>query len=123
MTGKEPRYVDDPFEDEDLSYRSLSGIENERMVGKAFGITGRKYFRSPKEKRRWLLIDAQMAKATMPVTWVENCFDWARGKNKHRIIITLPRLINLILNKARMTDWLAEHSDEQSKQPRDYTID
>ncbi len=121
--SEEFRYVDDPFEEEDLGFRTMTGIENLHLVESALRICGRKYFRSPSEKRKWLKIDGQVTRGVIPTGWVKNCMEWARNKNKGRIIITLPKLTSLVQNRARMTDWLAEHPDEQQKKPRDYSFD
>ena len=120
---EEPRYVDDPFEEEDLGFRNLTGIENLHLVESAQKVCGRKYFRSPSEKRKWLKIDGQVTRGVISTKWVENCIEWARAKNKGRIIITLPKLTSLVQNRARMTDWLAEHTDEPSHTREDYSFD
>jgi hypothetical protein len=119
----EQRYVDDPFEEEDLSWRTpKTGIDNLHAVESAMAVCGRKYFHSRAEKRKWERIDSNISSGTMPMKWLENCIEWARGKNKGRIIITLPKLTNLVLNRARMTDWLAENPDE-GQRTRDYSFD
>lgn len=112
------RYVDadDPWEDEQVKKDkvNLSGIEDLELLAKVRAATGRKAtsnFASPKEKNRYRLIDKQYRKGTIPSGWIDNCLDWAKSKNKQRIVIMFPSLTSLILNKARMQDWI-------NKQPK-----
>ncbi|MHC4311220.1 MAG: hypothetical protein ACYSW3_01965 [Planctomycetota bacterium] len=109
----EPYYVDDPFEGEgpDLS---TSGIIHLNLLEEAQIICRRPKnpFHSMKEKNRWLKIDKQVEKGTISHAWVENCFEWAREKNRERHAIVMGSLISLILNKPRMTDFHAKMDSE-----------
>jgi hypothetical protein len=111
---EEPRYVDDPFEEEDASWQTTSGIDNLDIIEGAQKICRRHVhpFHSKAEKNKWLKIDRQVTKGIIGKPWIDNCFEWAKGKNSDRLIITMPKLASLILNKARMTDWNASQAEE-----------
>lgn len=109
----EPRYVDDPFED-DAPDLSTNGIENLAIIQVAQKICRRpsKPFHSMAEKRKWLKIDKQHSKGMISMAWIANCCEWARETNKERLIILMPALASLILNKARMTDWQQKYAED-----------
>ena len=111
----EPRYVDpnDPWEDGQAKRdkTNLAGVSNLDLLAKLRGATGRKAdndFASPKEKRRYLLIDKQHGKGMIPDGWIERLVKWAQRKNDGRtvVVIMFPALVSAILNKARMQDWI-----------------
>lgn len=113
--NEEPRYVDpdDPWEDEQTNKdkTNLAGVSNLDLLGKLRGATGRKTdndFASPKEKRRYLLIDKQHGKGMIPDGWIDQLVGWAQTKNKGKtaVVIMFPALVSAILNKARMQDWI-----------------
>ena len=95
---------------------TTSGIANLHLVEKAMKICRRTVhpFHSPGEKNKWLRIDKQISKGTIPVPWVEYCFKWARERNKERLIIVMPSLASFIINKARMTDWQGRQDKDPS---------
>lgn len=110
----EPYYVDDPFEG-DAPDLSTSGIEHIDIIDTAKKVCRRPVnpFHSMAEKRKWLKIDKQIGKGMIGQPWIDNCIEWAKEKNKERLIIMMPALASLILNKARMTDFNANLSEEQ----------
>jgi len=93
---------------------TTSGIVNLHVVEKAMRICRRTVhpFHDVADKNKWLRIDKQISKGTIPMPWVENCFEWAREMNKERLIIMMPSLASLIINKARMTDWLGRQDKD-----------
>ncbi len=111
----EPRYVDpdDPWEDEQVKKNktNLAGVSNLDLLARLRGATERKAdndFASPKEKRRYLLIDKQHGKGMIPDGWIDRMVTWAQRKNNGRtiVVIMFPALVSAILNKARMQDWI-----------------
>ena len=111
----EPRYVPDglEFDEEDLSWRMTGQLVNKDLINEVFSICGgRKYFKSPKESRLWNMIDRQLNKGTLRIEWVNNCIKWARDKNASGAFISVDALGHLVLNKARMMDWLNAHKAE-----------
>lgn len=115
MTDTEPRYVPDglEFDEEDLSWRMTGGFTNKSLLDEAFYICGRrKYFKSPKESRLWHMVDRQLSKGVIRIEWVNSCMKWARDKNGGGCAINVEALGHLIVNKARMQDWLISHKTE-----------
>jgi hypothetical protein len=110
----EPYYVDDPFEDQKVDL-SDSGVIHIEILKEAQKVCRRPVnpFQSPKEKNRWLKIDKQYDKGIISKAWIDNCFDWAREKNKERHAIVMGALISTILNKARMTDFHAKMEEDR----------
>lgn len=102
-----------PIDDEKLGYLTTDGIVNLRMVEKAQKVCRRPShpFHSNKDKRKWMRIDTQFTAGKIPRRWIDFCFEWVSEKNKIRTIITMDKLANLILNKARMTDYLSKNPD------------
>lgn len=113
--SEEPRYVDDPWEEEDNWWKP-DDLVNQDLIISAFLSAGRtsKRFRSKSEKNRWKRIDERISNGKLPKAWVQNCIDWAMGRNKQHfpaIAIKFTALTSLILNGARMDDWLSEHPE------------
>lgn len=104
---------DYPWDDEadQAALIDTSGIQHLDLLKAIWSETGgRTKFYSASEKRRWLRVDKGLG-SKYPERWIDNCREWARDKNEERIIITFPKILNLIMNKGRMTDWLAENPD------------
>lgn len=129
----EPHYVDNdeqgiPVEEEDLSWKSMSGIDNAWIIERAQKIC-RRYvhpFHSQSEKNKWLKIDRQYTKGLISKEWLENCYNWAWESNRTTLRITMPKLASLILNKARMTDFHGKMEAEKglpTKTDRDLAQD
>lgn len=113
----EPRYVDpdDPFEDEQAQRdrTNLNGVDNLDLLTKLRSATGRKPttdFASYKEKRRYLLIEKQNKKGLIPGGWILFTSQWVADYNRKqgRIRIMFPKLLDYILNKAKMQDWIGQ---------------
>ena len=118
----DPIYVDvgDEFDIEDNSWKYPDDLEHQDIIMEVFSVCGnRKYFHSKKEGRKWRKIDSQMSKGVVRPEWVRFCIDWAREKNASLCAIKVEALGNLILNKARMQDWLLENRNEL-RRPEDY---
>ena len=118
----EPTYIDigDEFDIEDNSWKYPDDLENQDIIKKVFFICGRrKYFHSKKEGRKWRQIDGQVSRKAIRVEWVNNCIEWAKSRNEHRFSINVTALASLVLNKARMQDWLMKHKDKL-RRPEDY---
>lgn len=114
----EPMYVE-PGEEfdavDDYSWRYIDDMENQDIVRTAFLICGgRKYFATPKEARKWRKIDGQITRGLIPIGWVKYCFEWARKKNHRVIAIKVDALGSLIINKAKMQDWLGSQPKQRS---------
>ena len=110
----DPVYINagDEFDIEDNSWRYIDDLENQEVIKEVFSICGsRKYFASEKEGRKWRKIDGQLARGAISKDWVANCVNWARKKNLRVCAIKVEALGNLILNKARMQDWLMENKE------------
>lgn len=111
----EPVYVNDgeEFDTEDTSWRYIDDFINHDIIERAFRICGnRKYFKSPKEGKLWRRIDSQIAKGMIKKEWVDFCVNWAKERNVTICAIKIEALGHLIMNKARMQDWLMEHKEE-----------
>lgn len=110
----EPRYVDDPFEEEDHWWKTDELIHQE-ILRQAFSACRRTFrFKSKSERTKWTRIDKQLADNKIPFAWIENCITWAEKKNRPlypRVAIQLESLANFILNKSRMEDWLGKNPD------------
>jgi hypothetical protein len=90
------------------------------MIEKVFRICGnRRYFKSPKEGRQWRKIDGQVSRGVIRREWVDNCIKWAEDKNSMRCAIKVDALGSLIMNRARMQDWLMDNKDNL-RRPEDY---
>jgi len=116
------RYIDDGEEwnEEDYSWRHIDDFTNRDIIEKVFRICGnRKYFKSPKEGRRWRKIDGQLSRGAIREEWVNSCIKWAEDKNSVRCVIKVDALGSLVLNKARMQDWYMENRDKL-RRPEDY---
>jgi hypothetical protein len=116
----QPRYVDDPFEDEGPDV-STSGIENIEVLEKAQRVCRRwaNPFHKTAEKRKWLTIDKKITKGKIGEPWLEHCFTWAKGKNQERLVIKLPALASYINNTVAMSDWLQGQAKEQGVATQD----
>jgi len=116
----EPYYVDDPFEG-DAPDLSTNGIEHLEIVEEAQKICRRPAnpFHSPAEKRKWIKIDKQYSKGMIGMPWIQHMFEWAKEKNKERLIIIMSSLATAILNKARMTDWNLGQAEEMGMATED----
>ena len=115
---EEPVYIDigDEFDIEDNSWKYHADFENEDIIEEVFLVCGRrKYFKSKKEARKWRIIDGQISRKVLGLSWVFNCIDWAKTKNEGLCAIKVGALGSLILNKARMQDWLMDHGDDISR--------
>lgn len=115
----EPIYIDagDEFDLEDHSWKYPDSIENQDIIQKVFSVCGnRKYFHSKKEQRKWKKIDGQISRGAIKKEWVSECIDWAEWKNKKVFAIKVDALGSLVLNKARMQDWLMENQDKLRKE-------
>lgn len=101
----EPKYVDDPFEDTDLSVNGQN-FHNEDLCKRAFWKCGRKrnQFRSDAEVMKWRRIDKAVHQGKIPVAWIEDRFVYCE---KYRW--GLPQLMSSILNVAKMEDWIREN--------------
>lgn len=118
----DPIYVDigDEFDNEDNSWKYPHSLQNYDIIMKVFSVCGnRKYFRSKKEFRKWEKIDGQLSRGAIRREWVENCIKWAEEKNMTVCAIKVDALGSLVLNKARMQDWLMENKDSL-RRPEDY---
>ncbi len=113
----EPRYVDpdDPFEDMQAlkDKKNLNGIDNLDLLAKMRAATGRKPttdFADAREKRRYLLVENQNSKGLIPDGWIDFTTEWVADYNrKHgRIRIMFPKLLDYVLNKAKMQDWIGK---------------
>jgi hypothetical protein len=111
----EPRYVDDPWEDEDNWWEPRDLIHQDELK-QAFSVCKRSFrFKSRSERTKWARIDKQLGEGKIPLPWFEAMVDWAAQKNRRnypKVIIKLPALANTILNKSRMEEWLSEHPEE-----------
>ena len=98
----EPQYVDDEFDDRDMSAYG-QGFGNVELCIDAMLACGRtrKQFKSDREIARWRRIDKMFAQGELDPLWVESRFGYAR---KHRW--SLATLEGAILNTAKMVDWL-----------------
>lgn len=113
-----PRYVEpgEEFDDEDFSWRYIDDFENRDIIQEVFAVCGgRKYFASQKEARRWRKIDGQITRGLIPIGWVRFCIEWARKKNKGITAIKVEPLGSLVMNKAKMQDWIGEKKVRSSE--------
>ena len=104
-----------PVEEEDLSWQTLSGIDNVWIIERAQKVC-RRYkhpFHGQPEKNKWLKIDRQYSKGMISKEWLENCYTWAWEQNRTTLRITMPKLASLMLNKARMTDFHGKMEQEK----------
>lgn len=111
----DPQYVaaGDEFLEEDNEWMYYTDFKNKQMIAKVFQVCGRrKYFASRKEANLWRKIDSGVHKGTIPMGWVENCIEWGKGKNRGVTAIKVEPLGRLVMNKARMSDWMNEHKNE-----------
>lgn len=106
----EPIYVDDPFEEEDHWWKPDSGTRRLDLLWLAMGATGRSKFASKKERRQWLSIESKLEKKQLTEEWVITRIEWARDKNKGRLIIRFDVLLKYILNMGKYQDWINERS-------------
>ena len=116
------RYVNtgEEFDEEDFSWRYIDNFENYDIIERAFRVCGnRKYFRSPKESKKWNKIDGQVSRGAVRKEWVNHCIDWAEDKNSVRFAIKVDALGSYVMNKAAMQDWLMENKNEL-RTPEDY---
>jgi hypothetical protein len=105
----EPTYVPlgDEFENEDDSWRYPDDLENQELIKEVFKACGnRRYFKTPKEARKWRRIDGQVSRGVIPQDWVEHCMEWVRKKNRQRTKIIVDALGTYFLNKSAMQDFL-----------------
>ena len=105
----EPTYVaiGDEFENEDDAWRDPDDLENQELIKEVFQVCGnRKYFKTPKEARKWRKIDGQISRGVIPQAWVDHCMEWVRKKNRQRTKIIVDALGTYFLNKAAMQDFL-----------------
>lgn len=112
----EPIYIaaGDEFDMEDNSWRYPDGFKDTALILRAFDICGhRKYFKSQKESRLWKKIDSQASKRVIFPEWIGFCLKWAEKKNTPRCIINVEALGHLILNKARMNDFMREKNSKE----------
>ena len=119
---EDPRYIDvgEEWDEEDFSWRHIDDFKNYDIIEKAFRICGnRKYFKSPKEARKWRKIDGQLSRGAIREEWVFSCLKWAEEKNSMMCAIKIDALGSLILNKAAMQDWNMENR-ENLRRPEDY---
>ncbi len=120
--AKTTRYINvgEEWDEEDFSWRYIDNFANRDIIEKAFRICGgRKYFRSPKESRKWNKIDGQITRGVIRTEWVDHCMKWAEDKNAMRCVIKVDALGSYILNKAAMQDWSMENRDNL-RRPEDY---
>lgn len=71
-------------------------------------ILGKKVFQSESEQRKWLRIEKAYEKGKIPDAWIENCLKWCKkmnGMGSH-LVIKLPAVMSLILNEAKMNDFI-----------------
>lgn len=108
---EEPRYVDDPFADEDTAWQHYHDLPKKwhYLVIEAFNATGRTShtFRDRAEKNKWKNITSKLDKGTMSKAWAINCISYYRKMNESAPLIThtFVNLTKYILNLAKMTDW------------------
>lgn len=118
MSYDEPRYVDDPFAEEDTGWKYYTDLPEayHPLLLRAFRVTGRtsNTFRKPAEKRKWGLILGQVERGLIPLEWIDHCIDFAKTKNSgisRGVAYTFDTLTKYIQNKAAMTDWQARHPE------------
>lgn len=108
---KDLRYVSIDQED-GVFGRPKKLIPNTDFAKKALGICGRKFYQ-PGEKSRWLKIEKAMLplsaglESIYPTEWVEQILEWAKKKNKYRIVIVFPNMLNAIENEDLKNDFIA----------------
>lgn len=112
----ELEYVDDPWGEEDNWWKP-DDLVNQVELNSVFSVTRRtaKRFGSKTERSKWNMIDKQLTSGKIPRNWVVNCVAWARKKNaasQPAIAIRFMPLTRLILNKAKMQDWINKHPQE-----------
>lgn len=103
----EPRYVDNPFEEDDL-WKDHRNASKRDILEQAFDVTWRtsKRFQSEAEFRRW------EKAAKLDDDWLYELIDWAEQKNERVVAIKMPQLLSAMLNKARYDDWLSRQEEE-----------
>jgi len=105
MNNDEPVYVDDPFEDRDLSVwgQDFHAVE---LCLRAFKCVGRTrlHFKSDAEAARWRRIDRAVKAGDIPVEWVHDRLKLAAGYHWG-----LEKVMAAILNRGRMDEWVAKN--------------
>lgn len=100
------RYVDDPFgDDADPLDASKEGYLD--LLRRLLATCGRERvrFKDTKERTVWRKLAKLYDKGRIDDGWIDNCVEWAEDKNRHRVVIQLISLMNLIMNLERLQEW------------------
>lgn len=95
----EPFYTDDPFGDNDDSWKHPQTPFEKRIVA----VTGRKYFKTQAQAKRVRAIEANKVK--YPQEYLDKMFDWCEQRNKQRTVILLDALISAIRNPDNLSKY------------------
>jgi hypothetical protein len=119
----DPRYVDDPFEDE----TNNSAISQKAREGKtalqrrALTATGRKRFGDKKEHELFKKYEAFAAGADPEsrvwAAWLINRVECAESFNKKAINMTMPNLLASFGNKAKRDIWFTDNREKVLRKP------
>jgi hypothetical protein len=102
---EDPRYVDDPFDDRDLSIEGAD-LYYPDLCQEAFYSCGRRrnMFKSDQELSRWRRIDRLIESGDIPKEWIRDRCIYAE---KYRM--GLPKLMTAILNAGKMEEWMVRN--------------
>lgn len=115
----EPRYVEDPFEDEfNPRRRPKWMIPQKPLEVRILSAVGRKYYPDKHLRSEVLrIVKASMSldsgvESEYPTEWVEYCCEWAEGKRAKRSMVQLKGLLSFINRKEAKEEFLDKYERE-----------
>lgn len=111
----EPRYVEDPFEEN--TWREPANEFEEEILEAC----GRKYFKSPAQAKKIhrLLTVTSGHRRKYPDEYIKYLLNnWVRKENRYRPIISLDAFISGVRNVDNLARWQREHPSDEDRRSR-----
>lgn len=122
--AQDPRYTDDPFEEDEVNNSAISmkAREGKTSLQKAaLEATGRTRFKDKKEHELFKQYE-EMAAGADPesrvwAAWLANRIECAQSFNKKQINMTMPNLLASFGNKAKRDIWFTDNREKVLRKP------
>lgn len=129
----EPKYVDNPFEDDDWTPGNrrpkwMTPITDvEKRVFLAVGYGNKKFYRHDEKKERSFLkeiskssVSVDIGPSRYPSEWIDYCCEWAEAKRAKGGSVGLKGIITFIKNEEARDRFLSDYRDKYEEEEDEF---